>query len=435
MNITIIGLGSIGRGLVPLLRCHLPEVQEITVLTSAQHSVDKEWEEEHDVAIIGVHLEPGNYRRHLTLHLKPGDILLNVSVNVSSKALIEWCQANGVMYLDTCVEPWDGEYQSTHVTNAQLRKEVLSMRRPGTPTAVVAHGANPGLVTHLLKQALNELAVQKGIIRCSYAQIAEQLGIKVVQVAERDTQSSSRSYSLAANFNTFVGTWSTTGLIAELYHQYAEIGVGSHEVEHELFPIDEQFGPTSSVLARFGADVRVKSWAPSVGEQEAYLLSHHESISIAELLTDHFTGYRPTVYYAYRPCPATLSSIEGVKAGRISKIYAPHSILYDPESGADELGVLLVHDTGSFWYGSTLDIDHVLELAPYNNATSLQVNASIMAAVKWMIANPNRGVVEAEDMDHEFILEEAMPYLGHVRGVHTEWKPDGFDFKHFHIES
>ncbi len=40
----------------------------------------------------------------------PGDFLLNLSVDVSSVALIQLARERGALYLDTCIEPWAGGY-------------------------------------------------------------------------------------------------------------------------------------------------------------------------------------------------------------------------------------------------------------------------------------------------------------------------------------
>jgi homospermidine synthase len=92
--------------------------------------------------------------------------------------------------------------------------------------------------------------------------------------------------------------------------------------------------------------------------------------------------------------------------------------------GIDELGVLLMgHGKGSYWYGSQLSIDQTRVLAPYNNATSLQVVASILGAFVWALENPNEGIVETDEMDHVRCLEVQVPYLGPVEGHYTEWTP------------
>jgi homospermidine synthase len=109
----------------------------------------------------------------LESRLQPGDFLLNVSVDVSSKALIELCLERQRLYLDTSTEPWPGIYTDRSAppaqrTNYQLREEVLALRRSGNPkqpTVLMTLGANPGLVSFLLKQALLDLAGPG--LRCS----------------------------------------------------------------------------------------------------------------------------------------------------------------------------------------------------------------------------------------------------------------------------
>ena len=41
----------------------------------------------------------------------------------------------------------------------------------------------------------------------------------------------------------------------------------------------------------------------------------------------------------------------------------------------------------------------------------------------WAIENPNRGIVEPDEIDFERILEIARPYLGEVVGVYADWTP------------
>ena len=63
------------------------------------------------------------------------------------------------MYLDTVVEPWLGGYfdgTPSERSNYAQREEMLALKvkfGPDAPTAVVTHGANPGLVSHFVKQA------------------------------------------------------------------------------------------------------------------------------------------------------------------------------------------------------------------------------------------------------------------------------------------
>jgi homospermidine synthase len=181
-------------------------------------------------------------------------------------------------------------------------------------------------------------------------------------------------------------------------------------------------------LLQPGANTRVRSWTPTARSQYGFLVTHNESISIADYFTvresDHVV-YRPTCHYAYHPCNDAVLSLHelfgnaGVRQERIH-------ILDEDEivDGIDELGVLLYgHGKNAYWYGSQLSIDETRDLAPYQNATGLQVTSAVMAGMVWAIENPQAGIVEADDMDFRRCLELQMPYLGPVVGIYTDWTP------------
>ena len=84
-------------------------------------------------------------------------------MNVSSVALIEFCRECGALYLDACIEPWEGGYTDAALppsarSNYALREQAKALNVPGGPTAVLTHGANPGWVSHFVKQALLDVA-------------------------------------------------------------------------------------------------------------------------------------------------------------------------------------------------------------------------------------------------------------------------------------
>ena len=92
--------------------------------------------------------------------------------------------------------------------------------------------------------------------------------------------------------------------------------------------------------------------------------------------------------------------------------------------GMDELGVLLYgHSRNAYWYGSQLTIHQARALAPYQNATGLQVTSAVVAAMIWAIEHPRRGVVDADELDHDRILAIQEPYLGKMVGAYTDWTP------------
>ena len=92
--------------------------------------------------------------------------------------------------------------------------------------------------------------------------------------------------------------------------------------------------------------------------------------------------------------------------------------------GIDELGVLLYgHKKNAYWYGSQLSIDETRDVAPYQNATGLQVTSAVLAGMVWALENPNAGIVETDEMDFRRCLEVQTPYLGPVVGTYTDWTP------------
>src|SRR5580698_6335996 len=199
-RVVIVGFGSIGQGVLPLILRHIGVTAErITIVTA--EDVGAEEAARFGVKFIKQRLTRENFRRTLDPVLGRGDFLLNVSVDVSSIALVRYSWDKGAMYLDTCVEPWPGGYTDPTIpaarrTNYALREEALALRTGSAraPTAVLTHGANPGLVSHFVKQALLKVAVDLGIdagdprSRGDWGDLARRIGVKVIHIAERDSQ-------------------------------------------------------------------------------------------------------------------------------------------------------------------------------------------------------------------------------------------------------
>ena len=198
-----------------------------------------------------------------------------------------------------------------------------------------------------------------------------------------------------------------------------------------MWPADarrHEFGSgAATYLERPGAATRVRTWTPLEGPFHGFLITHNESISIADYYTvkhDGAVAYRPTVHYAYHPADDAVLSIHELAGKNWEMQGRTRLMMNEIISGMDELGVLLMgHERGAYWYGSRLTIEEARSLAPYNNATSLQVTAAVLAGVIWVMENPARGIIEPDAIDHERILEITRPYLGEVVGVYSDWTP------------
>ncbi|MDP3483127.1 MAG: saccharopine dehydrogenase C-terminal domain-containing protein [Sulfuricella sp.] len=434
-NLVMVGFGSIGQAMLPLLFRHL-EIRPQQIRIVAANEDGAAISRESGVAFMLCALTEQNYLAALEPWLDKDDFLLNLSVDVSSLALIELCRRRDALYLDTSIEPWPGGYTDSSKSVSQrsnyaLREEVLAFGRangPG-PTAIVTHGANPGLASAYVKQALLDMAVDSGVVvkkparHEEWAGLACRLGIKAIHIAERDTQTSIRRRQRGE----FVNTWSVPGFIGEGL-QPSELGWGTHERHWPADGARHGFGCDAAIyLNRPGAATRVRSWTPLEGSYQGFLITHCESISIADHLTLRENGtavYRPTVHYAYYPCDDTVLSLHEMADKHWQPQRNRRIIRDEIVAGMDELGVLLMGSAkGVYWYGSRLSIEQARQLAPYNNATSMQVAAGVLAGMVCALRNPHAGVVEPDDIDHALVLEIAKPYLGELVGVYGDWTP------------
>jgi homospermidine synthase len=429
--IVIIGFGSIGKGVLPLILRHIDAPRERMVVISPDERSRKLVEFE-GIRFEKMALTAANLRQVLQPLIQDGGFVVNVSVEVSSLDLIRLCQECGALYIDTCIEPWAGVYTDPGLTMSQrsnyaLREQALALRGPG-PTAIIAHGANPGMVSHFVKRALLHLADAEGFAanptdRREWAALARHLGVQGIHISERDTQ----RCNTPKQQDEFVNTWSIDGFLAEGL-QPAELGWGTHEKSLPPDGAHHVGGQGSAIyLKRPGACTRVRSWTPMAGPIHGYLITHNEAISISDFLTlrdgDRLI-YRPTCHYAYHPCDDAILSLHELQ-GRAMVPQGRFRLAVDEiVDGYDELGVMLYgHRRNAFWMGSRLSIQEARRMAPYQNATGMQVTAAVVAGMIWAIENPHRGVVEAEDLDHERILGLMQPYLGQIAAVYTDWTP------------
>ncbi|MFO1073405.1 MAG: saccharopine dehydrogenase NADP-binding domain-containing protein [Geminicoccaceae bacterium] len=435
-QLVMLGCGSIGQAVLPLILRHLGVTPDrITIVTADDRG--REEAAEYGIAFKVEPLSRANYRTVLEPLVGVGDFVLNLSVDVSSTALVEFCHQRGALYLDTVVEPWGGVYFDRDLptgerSNYALRESMLKLRRElgRGPTAVSAQGANPGIVSQLLKEAALIVArdvgleVQVPTDRRGWGQLLRDLGVKAIHIAERDTQVG----TTPKRQGEFVNTWSIDGFISEGVGQPAELGWGTHE---RHFPRDGQRhakGCGSAIyLDRPGAGTRVRTWTPQAGPIHGFLVTHNESISISDYYTvrdGEAVLYRPTVHYAYHPCDDAVLSLHEMAGNGWQEQKEKRLLMQEIVSGMDELGVLLMgHARGAFWYGSQLTIGQARELAPFNSATSLQVAAGVLGGMVWALEHPTAGIVEADELDFRRVLEVARPYLGPVVGAYTGWTP------------
>jgi homospermidine synthase len=306
------------------------------------------------------------------------------------------------------------------------------------PTSVIEHGANPGLISHFTKQGLIDIGhaviaekkakprdaeqIAQLIAEQSFNLLARKLGVKVIHCSERDTQVTDQPKEV----DEFVNTWSIEGFREE-GTTTAEMGWGTHEKWLPPLAFKHREGPKNQIcLARMGINTWVRSWVPNYSIR-GMVVRHGEAFTISDRLTVWEKGraaYRPTVHYAYCPCDMAIASLAELRGYRY-ELNARQRIMNDEiTSGADILGALIMgHAFNSWWTGSDLGIEESRRLVPHQNATTMQVAISVVAAAMWMIENPAMGVCVPDDLPHEHVLAVSKPYLGKFISAPSDWTP------------
>lgn len=459
----MLGCGSVGQCTLPLLLRHLDmPAERITVMDFADVRSKIGEPLQAGVAFGQTKVTSGDYAAIFSQHVGPGDLIVDLSWNVETLDVLKWCGEHDVRYINTSVELWDpyanlegkSPYdRSLYCRQMRIRQLKAKLAARGSPstTAIIDHGANPGLVSHFTKRALLEIAatmLEKGIPSevgvdetrmealiadaetqsdGAYARLSQATATKVIHISERDTQISSQPKRM----DEFVNTWSIEGFYEEGIAP-SELGWGTHERRLPPYAHTPVGGPGNQIfIAQPGVRTFVHSWVPLGGEIIGMVVRHAESFTISDYLTvwhDTLEGkravYRPTVHYAYMPCDNAILSLYELTM-RNFQLQPQLRIMSDEiTDGMDELGVLLLgHGLNGWWTGSQLDIHEARRLVPGQNATTLQVAAAVLAGVIWMIRNPYRGILVPDELDHREILAIASPYLGPCPSVQTDWTP------------
>ncbi len=446
-RILFVGYGAVAQCTLPILLRHVKTpAKNITVMDfEDRRECLAPWIKK-GVTFVKKQITKQNLASTLKKQLRAGDVLIDLAWNIDACEILQWCHDHGVLYVNTSVEVWD-PYEGAedkHPTERTLYWRHMNIRRmtagwkePG-PTAVLEHGANPGLISHFTKQGLLDIAkkclaqkkftgkqaaeIQDLAKRRAFPELAWKLGVKVIHCSERDTQVTDEPKRVGE----FVNTWSIEGFREE-GTTTAELGWGTHEKELPPLAVEHSDGPKNQIcMARMGMNTWVCSWVPDYCIH-GMVVRHGEAFTISDKLTVWDQGkavYRPTVHYAYCPSDSAIASLNELR-GQDYKLQKKLRILRDEiTEGSDILGALIMgHPLQSWWTGTSLSIEESRKLVPHQNATTVQVAISVVAAVCWMIENPDRGVVVPDDLPHDYVLKIAKPYLGKFISRAADWTP------------
>jgi homospermidine synthase len=446
-RILFVGYGAVAECTLPILFKHIKvPAKNVTVMDFENRAGKlKKWTAR-GVNFVRDRVTEENMGSLLGQHVGPGDLLIDLAWNIDALELLQWCRDHGVRYINTSTELWDpyASGANAHPTAKTLYYRHMNLRRLMAKwegkgaTAVIEHGANPGLISHFVKQGLIDIgqnliadkklkahaaeSVTELIRTRQFNHLARAIGVKVIHCSERDTQITNQPKQV----DEFVNTWSIEGFREE-GTTTVEMGWGTHEKTLPKNTFQHKTGPKNQIcLAQMGINTWVRSWVPDYNIL-GMVVRHGEAFTISDKLTvweGKKAVYRPTMHYAYCPCDEAIASLNEMR-GYNYKLNANQRIMNDEiTAGADILGALIMgHGYNSWWVGSDLSIEESRRLVPHQNATTMQVAIPVVAASMWMLENPNEGVRVPDELPHDYILGIAKPYLGRWISKASDWTP------------
>lgn len=421
----LLGFGSIGNAGLDVIFNHI-ELDPNRFYVVSESFDRAEMHQDHGVSFVEKSLTAQNMDEVLDGFFNNGSgILVNASVNICSKALIDYCQRRSILYVDTSFEIWADLVGSEDMINNGGRFSDIQQakqRFSGGASAITCHGANPGIVSHFAKRLVSMLGQEElgpAFIpprsQTDWAELARKLGITSIIITEMDDQQPDKPHTEKMALNT----WSIYGLLEEASEKIC-VPYGTHE------PVNEAIAPyvlDASGVRYLEVDTRSAlyhslGYSPTFGVFSGMVIPHVEAFTIANyfsLRDDDKNLYQPTSYFCYQPCPAALDTVTNASRNDWHPDGPVRVMLEEIDRGIDSLGVMVFRNTTDevVWYGSEVSTETARDYKT-TNATSLQVIAGLISSILYVMANPRKGLLEPEDLDTDFILGIAEPYLGNV---------------------
>ena len=217
-KILVIGCGSVSQCAIPLiLKIIDTPPKNITIMDFVDNRARIKDSLGKAVSYVMDRITPDNYDRLLKKYVGNGDLIIDLAWNIECLAMLQWCRDNHVLYVNTSVEEWDpykkalNNSDPTELTlytrQMEIRKLIKKWGGNNGSTSIVDHGANPGLVSHFTKMALEDIAkkiisekpkdkrvktLKDALDNKNYPELARTSGVKAIHISERDTQITDR---------------------------------------------------------------------------------------------------------------------------------------------------------------------------------------------------------------------------------------------------
>lgn len=443
-RILVLGYGSVAQCFVPILIKFLQINPKNITVVDIQNKEDLLADYiSKGLLFVQQTINKNNYKEFVSKFVGADDLLIDLALNIDTIDLLTWCRQTNVYFLNSALISWSASPQSAldnpessifESGHIEIQNLIKSLPHNEGRTAVITHGANPGLSSHFLKKGLCDIAnkvlheagnhqkkeLAKALEEYNYAKIAYLIGVKAIHISEHDAQLINKP-KIA---NEFVNTWSPSALIQECL-DLAQVGWGTHEKT----PLKKSFSHKSlshyKILNSRALNTAMYSWVPS-GNIIGMIIPHEDIFEFTSHLSLYENSkivYCPTLAYIYLVSDAALASLQELETRNLVPQDNWRVVNNEICSGYDQLGCLLMGDFGAWWIGSTLTIEQSRALITGKNACTMQVAAGLVAGFDFICTYPNKGIKIPFEIPHEPALAAAEPFLGDFISKAVDWSP------------
>lgn len=454
-QLVFIGFGSVAKALLTILQVKEPTLAALPIVmidkdptTILGSEIYQEVKERVDVKVVIMRLTLDNYQSFFDENVLKNSIVIELAYRLDTARLVVACQQKDSLFINTALDLFWDEGRFSTKTLAMLKDDAHSFvaksplsEHKKRHTSLVNHGMNPGLVSHFVKYTLYQIChtlqgeQQERLLKYlsfkQYNFIAEELGLTLIQIPERDTQ---YSHQVRTTEEYYVNTWSVVGLLDESYDSL-QISWGTHETRK---PRESEEDANNRQISApiWSCQVKTQSYEPEGGEFSGFCIPHAESYSLVNFLKTE--TYAPSVYYSYL-CPddaKVLLQYEFALSDEESLPEKMHILRSDEiVDGYDSVGTLCYFrnlpgtkkdELRTYWCGTTVHNEFAQKISPEINATTVQVGISLCSAIHYMILNNKMSLVEAEEVDSLFVINYCREYLDDFKCMevsHSEYKP------------
>lgn len=442
-RLLLLGMGSIMRAFLELLSHENHNLLKLPAICICPEDIpDYILKMKPDLQHIKEAITESNVEKLIQPLIDSTVLVIDLTVNVETIDIIVLCKRSGAMYINTSLEKYNKDESNMDPEKTTLYYQELCLRNAiqetpiPNPTILHSMGMNPGAISALMYQAIESYCktyrpdlldtinnnndenssgkeskdgMWKGINK-----IASEV-VDVGHISEYDNQLLRPEIQFKSG--SMINSWSSHGYVAEaLCTSFISSSIQIPGYIQSKFNPRIYYSPEyKSMDCTTNSICLYPDGTPF--EYVGRMITHFEVVSLSEYLA--LGDYVPRLSYVYSSSPISQQCLEDIKNRGYKEpseyyVFNQHDVIN--KDSFDSLGACVYFRDGrKFWCGTVLSNTQTMKLLGAEtrvNATQLQVAIAILAGIEWMLENPNRGVITAEEIPHKYIIQRCIPYWG-----------------------